>query len=80
MISDTIVYTLDNCPNCIQSKNILQSHNINFIEKDLSNPDVITELNVQDIIPLTAPIIYFNGEHHFTLKSLQEAIHDTTNC
>jgi glutaredoxin len=38
------VYTSNNCPACIQVKNLLKENGVEYSEKNISNPEVLQEL------------------------------------
>ena len=71
---NTIVYTLDACPDCKASKRLLKEKGIVFEEQDMSNPDVRTDLNMDDIFPMSAPVIKLNGEYLMSLDALVGAL------
>ena len=73
---NTIVYTLGVCPNCKIAKNMLKEHGIDFEEKSMSDPDALTELNIDKIFPLSAPVIYYNSEYHLSVDSLAGVLHE----
>ncbi len=70
----TIVYTMDNCPECKQSKRLLQEKGISFVEKDMTDPDVKTCLNMDDVFPMCAPVIFFKGKYLMSRSELAEAL------
>ena len=69
-----IVYTLDECPDCKASKRLLTEKGIEFEEQDMSDPDVRTDLNMDDIFPMSAPVIKLNGEYLMSLDALVGAL------
>lgn len=69
-----IVYTLDECPNCKSSKRLLEAKGITFEEKDMSDPDVRTDLNMDDIFPMSAPVINLDGTYYMSLSELTGAL------
>ena len=71
---NTIVYTLDECPNCKACKKLLTEKGIEFEEQDMSNPDIRTDLNMDDIFPMSAPVIKLNGEYLMSLDALVGAL------
>ena len=72
---NTIVYTFDVCPQCKIAKEMLKRHGIEFEEKNMHDPDVLTELNIDKIFPLSAPVIYYESEYHLSVDSLAGVIH-----
>lgn len=71
---NTIVYTLDECPNCKASKRLLDEKGIPFEEQDMSDPDVRTDLNMDNVFPMSAPVIKLDGEYLMSLSELSEAL------
>lgn len=69
-----IVYTLDECPDCKASKRLLEEKGIAFEEQDMSDPDVRTDLNMDNIFPMSAPVINLNGEYLMSLSELTGAL------
>lgn len=70
----TIVYTMENCPECKRSKRLLKEKGISFVEKDMTDPDVKTDLNMDNIFPMTAPVILFEGNYLMSYSELAEAL------
>lgn len=69
-----IVYTMQNCPDCKQTKRLLTEKGISFEEQDMSDPDVRTDLNMEDIFPMSAPVIFLNEEYYMSLPDLMEVL------
>ena len=72
--ANTIVYTMQECPDCKQTKRLLTEKGISFEEQDMSNPDVRTDLNMENVFPMSAPVIFFNEEYYMSLPELMEAL------
>jgi len=72
--ASAIVYTMENCPDCKQTKRLLTEKGITFEEQDMSDPDVRTDLNMENIFPMSAPVIRFNEEYYMSLPELMEAL------
>ncbi|WP_292485945.1 glutaredoxin family protein [Methanohalobium sp.] len=56
-MSEIIIYTTETCPKCEQLKKLLKSNNIAFKEADMSTPEALTELRVNGVFDVTAPIL-----------------------
>jgi glutaredoxin len=56
-LSEIIIYTTETCPKCEQLKKLLKSNNISFKEADMSTPEALTELRVNGVFDVTAPIL-----------------------
>jgi len=51
------VYTSKKCPRCRALKKWLKKLQVPFMEKDLSNTDIMTELVMRNLVVLSAPAI-----------------------
>ena len=51
------VYTLEHCPNCEMLKSYLSSRKISYAEKDMSSAESLTELRVNGIFAMEAPVL-----------------------
>lgn len=53
----TIVFSLDNCPNCEKLKETLKANGIEFEEWDLSDKKSLFELRYRACFPKEAPVL-----------------------
>ncbi len=51
------VYSTGNCPRCEQLKRLLVSYEIQYEEVDMSTPEALTELRMNGIFTLSAPVL-----------------------
>lgn len=51
------VYSLEICPNCEILKNFLKSNNLEYKELDLSLPENMTELRLNNVFVREAPVL-----------------------
>ncbi|MDD1661664.1 MAG: glutaredoxin family protein [Methanomicrobiales archaeon] len=51
------VYTLENCPNCELLKDFLGRKGIKFHEEDMSSAASLTELRVNGVFAMEAPVL-----------------------
>jgi len=58
----TIIYTTKQCEKCQQLKAFLDAKKVVYEEKDLSDPEALTELRFNGVFTLTAPILQLNDE------------------
>lgn len=72
-MQNVIVYTMENCPNCRATKELLTRNHIDFGEKIMEDPDVMTELNIHKMFPLSAPLILYDGKY-LTFDELKETL------
>ncbi|ATZ61816.2 MAG: glutaredoxin family protein [Methanosarcinales archaeon Met12] len=57
VINNVKVYSTENCPRCEQLKRLLRSYGIRYGEVDMSTPEALTELRMNGIFTLTAPVL-----------------------
>jgi glutaredoxin len=55
-----IVYTLEHCPNCEMLKSYLKSRRISYAEKDMSTAESLTELRVNGVFAMEAPVLRYD--------------------
>jgi len=63
------VYTTKACPKCQQLKAALQKGGIAFSEEDMSTPQALTELRVNGVFTLSAPVLQVE-ESFYTVEDL----------
>jgi glutaredoxin len=51
------VYTLENCPNCELLKDFLKRKGIRYQEEDMSSAASLTELRVNGVFAMEAPVL-----------------------
>ena len=56
-MTKNIIYTTKTCPKCEILKRFLSSKNILYKTEDMSQPEVITELRLNGIFTLNAPVM-----------------------
>ena len=61
-MSDIIIYTTETCPKCVQLKKVLKSNNVAFTEADMSTPESLTELRVNGVFTVTAPVLQIDDD------------------
>jgi glutaredoxin len=64
-----VVYTTIGCPKCEELKKVLRSRGIEFEVKDMSAPAAITELRVNGVFTLSAPVLSV-GDKFYTVEEL----------
>ncbi|MDD1720021.1 MAG: glutaredoxin family protein [Methanoregulaceae archaeon] len=68
-MSQVIVYTLKNCPNCEALKEFLNGRGVPYQEQDMSSATSLTELRVNGIFVNEAPVLR-RDERFFTSRDL----------
>jgi len=64
-----IVYTLEHCPNCELLKSFLKKGGYQYVERDLSSAESLTELRVNGVFVNEAPVLQ-KSEDFFTSADL----------
>ncbi len=65
------VYSTKTCPKCEQLKKALAAEGISFENLDISTPEALTELRVNGVFTLSAPVLQAD-ESFFTVDDLFE--------
>ncbi len=63
------VYTTKTCPKCEQLKKALAREGIQFENMDMATPEALTELRVNGVFALSAPVLQA-GERFYTVEDL----------
>lgn len=59
---NVIVFSTKKCPNCEVLKKWLKSHKMKFREKDMENPEIMSELIMKDVYSLSTPVLQINDK------------------
>jgi glutaredoxin 3 len=54
---EIIVYSTQMCPKCDLLKKVLKSSNVSFKESDMATPESLTELRINGVFTVTAPVL-----------------------
>lgn len=63
------IYSTVNCPNCRVLKQFLETKNIQYKEVDMATPAALTELRMNGVFTMSAPVLQV-GSRFFTTKEL----------
>lgn len=63
------IYSTVNCPNCRVLKQFLETKNIQYKELDMATPAALTELRMNGVFTMSAPVLQV-GSRFFTTKEL----------
>ena len=63
------VYSTKTCPKCEQLKKALEKAGIQFENLDMATPDALTELRINGVFTLAAPVLQV-GENFYTVEDL----------
>ena len=56
-----VVYTTSGCPRCEMLKKWLKNKNTTFVEKNLEDSDVMTDLVMRNFVVMSAPALEVDG-------------------
>jgi glutaredoxin len=59
--NDVVVYTTSGCPRCDMLKKWLKNKNTTFVEKNLEDSDVMTDLVMRNFVVMSAPALEVDG-------------------
>lgn len=73
-----VVYTKNNCPNCVSAKQLLKSNGLDYIENSLEDPETDWGLHLRMQHPdaRQMPQIFLNGVRIGGLAGLQAYLPD----
>lgn len=63
------IYSTVNCPNCRVLKQFLENKNIQYKEVDMATPAALTELRMNGVFTMSAPVLQV-GSRFFITKEL----------
>ncbi len=63
------IYSKGKCPNCDILKQLLEKENIRYKEIDMVTPETLTELRMNDVFAMSAPVLQI-GKKFYTTKEL----------
>ncbi len=59
-----ILYTTEDCPRCEQVKKVLKDWGNDFEIMDMAGPEALTELRVNGVFTLSAPVLQLDDEFY----------------
>ena len=65
-MQDINIYSTSNCPNCRVLKQLLEKKNIQFKEVDMATPAALTELRMNGVFTMSAPVLQIGGRFYTT--------------
>ena len=63
------VYSTPSCPKCEQLKKALIDAEVEFEKLDMTNPEALTELRINGVFTLSAPVLQA-GDRFYTTEDL----------
>lgn len=64
-----VVYSTESCPKCEQLKKVLKDWGKDFTELNMATPEALTELRINGIFTLSAPVLQI-GDQFYTVDDL----------
>jgi glutaredoxin len=61
-MAEVTIYTTKTCPKCELLKKTLKESGVSFKTTDMSTPEALTELRVNGVFTLTAPVMQIDEE------------------
>ena len=68
-MQDILIYSTSNCPNCRVLKQFLEKKNVQFKEVDMATPAALTELRMNGVFTMSAPVMQI-GKKFYTHKEM----------
>jgi len=66
------VYTTDICPNCKRLKKALENQNKTYQEVNMTTPEALTELNMNGVFTMAAPVLQIEDTFYTYEKLLKD--------
>ena len=67
------VYTTKICPRCAELKEILKSKGVEYLERDLADPENLAELRINGVFTLMAPVLKIGDDFYTEDQALFQA-------
>ena len=64
-----VVYSTPTCPNCMVLKSLLKEKGIQFSEMNMSTPAGLTELRINGIFAMSAPVLQIDDQFYQGLSN-----------
>lgn len=61
---DISIYSTSNCPNCRVLKQSIEKMNMEFNEVDMSTPESLTELRMNGVFTMAAPVLQVDNKFY----------------
>ena len=61
---DISIYSTSNCPNCRVLKQSIEKMNLEFDEVDMSTPESLTELRMNGVFTMAAPVLQVDNKFY----------------
>lgn len=61
---DISIYSTSSCPNCKILKQSIEKMNLKFNEVDMSTPESLTELRMNGVFTMAAPVLQINNKFY----------------
>lgn len=64
-MTNIIIYSTKTCENCPVLKELFESNNISFTEKDMTTTESLTELSMFGIFTMMAPVLRIDDKFYY---------------
>lgn len=71
-----LVYSTKLCPNCKMLKQLLERENIQYKDINMATPEALTELRMNNIFTMSAPVLQIDNKFHTTKELCKQDIID----
>jgi glutaredoxin len=71
-MSNIIVYSKENCPNCDILKQLLNKENIEYEITKIDTPKALTELRMNSVFTMSAPVLQID-DNFYTLSDMADS-------
>lgn len=68
MSSKVVLYTAKACPDCRLVKQLLDRENVSYEERDLATPGALTELAMDGVYALQAPVLRIGSRYYMHIN------------
>lgn len=65
-MQDILIYSTKNCPNCRVLKQFIEKKNIQYKEVDMATPAALTELRINGVFTMAAPVLQIGNKFYTT--------------
>lgn len=70
------IYSTKLCPNCKMLKQLLDKENVQYKEIDMATPIGLTELRINSIFTMSAPVLQIDNKFYTTKELCKQDIID----
>ncbi len=71
-MQNILIYSTSNCPNCRALKQFLEKKNVQYKEVDMATPAALTELRMNGVFAMSAPVLQAGSKFYTSSDLLGE--------